>query len=104
MLMESESDDEEEEDHGESAKKVREQYLKDTTKVQSGSLAWWKHNSECYPKLAFAAKHLFCIPATKTSLEHIFSKAGYFLNETRSSLLPENVDKLIFHIHNMKRV
>ncbi|RXN13638.1 zinc finger BED domain-containing 1-like protein [Labeo rohita] len=104
ILMLRESDDEEEEEHGDGAKKEMEQYLKDTTKVQSGPLAWWKQNSDRYPKLAFAAKHLLCVPATSTPSERIFSKAGYIVNKTRSSLLPENVDKLIFLAHNLKRV
>ncbi|XP_073668771.1 zinc finger BED domain-containing protein 4-like [Paramisgurnus dabryanus] len=104
MLMQSESDEEVEEEHGDNVKKEMEQYLKDTTKVLSGPLAWWKQNSDRYPKLAFAAKHLLCVPATSTPSERIFSKAGYVVNKTRSSLLPENVDKLIFLAHNMKRV
>ncbi|KAL3066097.1 hypothetical protein OYC64_016110 [Pagothenia borchgrevinki] len=105
MLLQSESDDEEEKEHdGDSAKKEMEQYLRDTTKIQSGPLAWWKQNSDRYPKLAFAAKHCLCVPATSTPSERIFSKAGYIVNKTRSSLLPENVDKLIFLAHNMKRV
>lgn len=102
MLMQA--DDEEEEERGDSAKTEMEQYLRDATKLQSGPLAWWKQNSDRYPKLAFAAKHLLCVPATSTPSEHIFSKAGYIVNKTRSSLLPENVDKLIFLAHNMKRV
>ncbi|XDV26060.1 hypothetical protein PO909_029858 [Leuciscus waleckii] len=103
MLMQFD-DDEEEEEHGDSAKKEMEEYLKDTTKVQLGPLAWWKQNGDRYPELAFAAKHLLCVPATSTPSERIFSKAGYVVNKTRSSLLPENVDKLIFLTHNMKSV
>ncbi|KAI2659745.1 hypothetical protein H4Q32_022264 [Labeo rohita] len=99
-----ESDDKEEEEHGDGAKKEMEQYLKDATKVHSGQLAWWKQNSDRYPKLAFAAKHLLCVLPTSTPSERIFSKAGYIVNKTRSSLLPENVDKLIFLAHNLKRV
>ncbi|XP_048014366.1 zinc finger BED domain-containing protein 4-like [Megalobrama amblycephala] len=102
MLMQA--DDEEEEERGDSAKTEMEQYLRDASKLQSGPLAWWKQNSDRYPKLAFAAKHLLCVPATSTPSERIFSKAGYIVNKTRSSLLPENVDKLIFLAHNMKRV
>ncbi|KAI4809389.1 hypothetical protein KUCAC02_018273 [Chaenocephalus aceratus] len=81
-----------------------EKYLRDTTTIQSGPLAWWKHNSDRYPKLACAAKHCLCVPATLTPSERIFSRAGYIVNKTRSSFLPENVDKLIFLVHNMKRV
>ncbi|KAK0135825.1 Zinc finger BED domain-containing protein 1 [Merluccius polli] len=105
MLMQSDDEEEEEEEHdGDSAKKEMEQYLRDTKVAQSGPLAWWKQNGDRYPKLAFAAKHCLCVPATSTPSERIFSKAGYIVNKTRSSLLPENVDKLIFLAHNMKRV
>ncbi|KAL1257994.1 hypothetical protein QQF64_011238 [Cirrhinus molitorella] len=72
------SDDEDEEEHRDSAKKEKEdEEMK-----------------------RFAAKHLFCVPATSTPS----SKAGYIVNKTRSSLLPEHIDKLIFLAHNMKRV
>lgn len=40
-------------------------------------------------------------------LKHVgaqFFKSCYIMNKTRSSLLPENMDKLIFLTHNMKSV
>ncbi|XP_066567854.1 E3 SUMO-protein ligase ZBED1 isoform X3 [Amia ocellicauda] len=80
-----------------------EEYLKDKSKVAAGVLKWWKNNEDRYPKLARLAKEILCIPATSTPAERIFSKAGYIINKTRCSLLPQNVDKLIFLSHNMKQ-
>ncbi len=81
---------------------VREHFKLSEDKTKAG--AWWKQNSDRDPKLAFAAKHLLYVPATSTPSERIFSTAGYVVNKTPSSFLPENVDKQIFLTHNMKRV
>ncbi len=61
-------------------------------------------SSDCYSKLVFAAKHLFCVPATSTPSEHIFSKAGYVVNKTRSSLLPESGQTHLPHTQHEKSV
>jgi len=79
-------------------------YLEDRTKVDKGPLTWWKINEERYPKLARAAKRVHSIPSTSTPSERIFSKAGFIVSKTRSSLLPDNVDKLVFLSHNMRRL
>ena len=73
MLLQS---GDEEEESGGGAKQEMENYLRDMSKVKSeskeqsgspaGSLAWWKANSDRYPKLALAAKYCLCIPATST--------------------------------------
>ncbi|KAJ8355180.1 hypothetical protein AAFF_G00088070 [Aldrovandia affinis] len=97
-------EDEEKEDQGADSKDEMNDYLQDHTKVDSGPLAWWEKNEDRYPKLARAAKHLLSIPATSTPSEQIFSKAGFIVNKTKSSLLPKNVDKLVFLCHNMERL
>ncbi|ROL45250.1 Lovastatin nonaketide synthase [Anabarilius grahami] len=91
-----------EEDHAEEKDELK-MYLADKTKVDSGPLAWWQKNEHRYPKLAKAAKSLHCIPSTSTPSERIFLKAG-FIVKSRSSLLPNNVDKLVFLSHNMKKI
>lgn len=96
-------DEGEKEFQGDSKKEVK-YYLQDRTKVDAGPLAWWGKNEDRYPKLARAAKYLLSIPATSTPSERIFSKAGFIFNKTRSCLLPENVDKLVFLSHNLKRL
>lgn len=80
------------------------QYLEDRTKVDSGPLTWWQKNEDRYSKLARAAKRVHSIPSTSTPSEHIFSKDGFIVNKTRSSLLPDNVDKLVFLSHNMRKL
>lgn len=92
-----------EEEHAEEKDELK-MYLADKTKVDSGPLAWWLKNEHRYPKLAKAAKRLHCIPSTSTPSERIFSKAGFIVNKSRSSLLPSNVDKLVFLSHNMKKI
>ncbi len=62
------------------------------------------NNEECYPKLARAAMRVYSIPATSTPLERTFSKAGFIVSKTRTSVLPNNVDKLVFLSHNMRRL
>ncbi|XP_020315982.1 zinc finger BED domain-containing protein 1-like [Oncorhynchus kisutch] len=96
-------DEREKEFPGDSKKEVK-YYLQDRTKVDAGPLAWWGKNEDRYPRLARAAKYLLSIPATSTPSERIFSKAGFIFNKTRSCLLPENVDKLVFLSHNLKRL
>ena len=104
MLLSDDDEEKEDIDDSDSAKQEMEQYLSDKSKFSSGPLAWWKNNTDRYPKLALAAKHCLCIPATSTPSERIFSKAGYIVNKTRNALLPENVDTLVFLAHNLKRV
>ena len=80
-------------------------YLGDRTKVDSGPPTdGGEKNDERYPKLARAAKHVHSIPSTSTPSECVFSKADFIVSKTRSSLLPDNVDKLVFLSHNMRRL
>ena len=58
-------------------------------------LQWWKLNEHRYPKLSFLAKTILCIQATSVPCERLFSLAGYIVNKTRSSLEPNNVNKLV---------
>lgn len=103
MLLRGDDEEDTDEDQERGGKEEIKDYLQDRTKVETGPLAWWRKNEERYPKLARVAKHLLSIPATSTPSERIFSKAGFIVSKTRSSLLPKNVDKLIFLAHNLKR-
>lgn len=55
-------------------------------------------------ELSKAAKRIQSIPSTTTPSERIFSKAGFIISKTRSTLLPANVNKLVFLAHNLKRL
>ena len=63
-------------------------------------LEWWKTRQQKYPRLAKIAKKYLCIPATSANSERVFSTAGNIVNPKRASLLPENVDLLVFLYKN----
>ena len=107
MLLSMDDDDDDEEEargDGPTAKTELKDFLRDKSKARSGPLSWWKDNAPRYPKLAKVAKRILSIPATSTPAERIFSKAGFIVNKNRSSLLPKNVDTLVFLAHNEPRV
>ena len=62
----------------------------------SNPLIWWKQNAQKFPKVALVAKRFLCAPATSVPSERVFSAAGNIVNKKRCSLLPENVNTLIF--------
>lgn len=70
--------------------------------VDEDSLAWWKNNAHKYLHIARLAQHDLAVPGTSVPSERIFSSAGDIVTASRSHLLPENVDKLIFLQKNMK--
>lgn len=60
---------------------------------------FWKSYAKQMPTLSILAKKVLCIPMTSTPSEGNFSIAGLIVNLRRSSLLPSNVNKILF-IHN----
>lgn len=64
-------------------------------------LTWWKLRATQYVHLSELAKKILCIPATSVPSERVFSVAGNIINEKRSRLKSDNVDKLIFLYENM---
>ena len=65
-------------------------------------IAWWKGNSMLFPSLSCLAGKILSTPATSVPSERVFSAAGFVVNKQRSSLAPENVDRLIFLNKNYK--
>jgi hypothetical protein len=59
-------------------------------------LQWWKQQAETFPKLSLLAQGILAVPATSSPSERVFSTAGLVLQAKRSSLAPENVNKIIF--------
>ena len=60
------------------------------------SLEFWRNHQNQFPLLSKLARSIFSIPATTTNVEREFSKAGWILNQRRSSLKPDEVDKILF--------
>lgn len=58
-------------------------------------LQWWLTHQGAHPELATLAKKYLGIIPTSVPSERVFSLAGYIVNKTRASLLPENVNQLI---------
>ena len=65
-------------------------------------LTWWRMEHASFPHLAKVARKYLCICGTSVPSERVFSTAGHVCNDSRSRLLPENVNKLIFLAKNMK--
>ena len=66
------------------------------------ALAWWKSKSAVYPNVSCLAKQILCVPGTSVPSERVFSTVGYCSDKRRSSLSPENLDKMIFLNKNFK--
>ena len=62
-------------------------------------LIWWRDNEKYFPRLSQLAR---CVPATSVPSEHAFSAAAHVVNKKRSSLLPENVNMLVFLSANLR--
>ena len=77
-------------------------YLSLDTSVLGNPLIWWRENQKHFPQLAKLAKKYLCVPATSVPSERAFSMAGHVVNEKRSSLLPENVNMLVFLSANLE--
>ena len=51
---------------------------------------------DSFPPLTKVARKYLCICDTNVPSERVFSRAGHVCNDSRSQLLPDNVNKLIF--------
>lgn len=76
--------------------------------LQSGNLDseedpldWWREHQRLFPRLSKLAKKYLCIPATSSPSERVFSTGGNVVTCLRSSLKPENVDRLVFLSKNL---
>ena len=68
---------------------------------ESDPLQWWRYERQHFPILAALAQKYLCICGTSVPSEYLFSKSGFIINEFRSRLKPECVDKLVFLARNM---
>ena len=62
-------------------------------------LAWWKLNSNQYPKLATLARKYLAIPETSAASEFVFRYGGLTVTNLRNRLNPETVCDLLFVRH-----
>jgi len=73
--------------------------------IDSGSdlLNYWRGKEDIWPKLSMCAKCVLSTPATSTSSERLFSLAGRTLDDRRSQLNREIVNRLLF-LHGLPDV
>ena len=64
--------------------------------VDQPPLHWWSVHQHLYPNVSKLARKYLYVVATSVPSEQLFSTAGNVLSVKRTTLLPENVEKLIF--------
>lgn len=64
-------------------------------------LVWWNSKKLMYPRLYNIVKRQFCIPATSTPSERVFSKAGHVISDRRNRLHGKKVRMILFLHANM---
>lgn len=74
--------------------------LKCCIPVDENPLSWWESNKHKYPHCKLAQRYL-AVLGTAVLSERVFFTAGDIVTASRSRLLAENVDKLIFLQKNM---
>lgn len=70
--------------------------------VKGFCLRWWEKKAAHYPNLSRIAKKYLAIPSSSVPSERIWSLAVNIITKKRASLLPENLDMLVFLHYNRK--
>ena len=84
-----------------SVRKEMESYLRTGIEPMTCDIfRYWEDKKNVYPFLYQSAVKLLPRIATSVFSERLFSKAGRILSESRSSLDPERVNRIIF-LHNV---
>lgn len=71
---------------------------------QEDPLMWWKQHAKEYPNLSKLAVKYLSPPPSSVNSERLFSAAGSIYTENRNRLSPENAEKLLFIMKNIKIV
>ncbi|KAF1384029.1 hypothetical protein PFLUV_G00137990 [Perca fluviatilis] len=90
MGSDSESDEETPEDNT-----VERYKVEPSASLDQCPLKWWSDHTAVYGKMAHIARKYLGTPATTVPCERLFSLAGHIVQKRRSSLSPENVNKLV---------
>ncbi|CAF3071012.1 unnamed protein product [Rotaria sp. Silwood2] len=73
------------------------QSIFDTNTINNDDLlSFWRNKKDEFPKIAVVARRILAIPAFNTSVERLFSSAKLIVNERRTRLGIEKIDKLMF--------
>ena len=92
LLMGSESESEEETPVDNAVERYK---VEPSASLDQCPLKWWPEHTAIHGKMAHIARKYLGTPATTVLCESLFSLAGYIVQKRRSSLSPENGNKLI---------
>lgn len=70
-------------------------------------LLFWKEKQHLYPVLASLARSIYAIPASNTSIEHLFQASKNLVGEKRINLGSEKINQLLFlqkNLHVLKQL
>ena len=96
LEISSDSDEEEKIEPCELAFQILERYKSEPSiNIDNCPLQWWMANENSHKLLSKIAKKYLASPATSVPCERLFSLSGYIANKQRSSLHPNNINKLV---------
>lgn len=75
---------------------MRSFFREDGAGLDSNPAKWWQQHASRYPLLSSVARRFLSAPPTSVASERLFSSAGDVLTDSRSRLLPEKAEMLIF--------
>ncbi|CAF3056674.1 unnamed protein product [Rotaria sp. Silwood2] len=64
-------------------------------------LSYWKQNEHLYPIIAYISRRIFAIPASNTSVEHLFSTCKNTITDKQTRLGCEKLNKIMLLQKNM---
>lgn len=70
--------------------------------LEADPLDYWRQHGSAFPNIAKLARVYLAIPATEVESERVFSASGYAMGTRRCSLLPSNLEKIVFLNFNFK--
>lgn len=74
----------------------------DILERRKNALQWWRDHDYVYSNLGSLVRQKCCAVTTSVSCERLFSKAGNVVNEKRSRLSANKVQKVLFLNINFK--
>ena len=92
LLMGSESESEEETPVDNTVERYK---VEPSASLDQCPLKWWSEHTAVYGKIPHIARKYLGTPASTVPWERLFSLAGHIVQKRRSSLSPENVNKLV---------
>jgi len=79
-----------------------DRYLHSFHSADANPLDFWQQHESEYPRCALLARKYLSIPATSVQSERLFSASGRVITKSRSRLLPDRAESLVFLNKNIE--